>query len=200
MDKKTKAGPKIAEIAGKIVALLEPLSSDDRQKVINGSLTLLGEASSGGAPPSGASGSAGRAAGGGAKPDENLSGLSARGTNWMKQNGLTKAQIERVFDITSDGVTIIASRVPGKNNKEQTHNAYVLQGVSRLLASGETTIEDKAARQVCEDLGCYNKANHAAYMSDKGNVLAGSKGSGWKLTAPGLKHGAELVKQLNKEE
>src|SRR2546428_12197047 len=102
MDKKTKAGPKIAEIAGKIVALLEPLSSDDRQKVINGSLTLLGEASSGGAPPSGASGSAGRAAGGGGKPPEKLGGPFGRGKKWVKQKGRNQDPNEKVVDITSD--------------------------------------------------------------------------------------------------
>jgi hypothetical protein len=110
------------------------------------------------------------------------------------------AQVERVFDISNQGVTIIAPEVPGKSDKERTHNAYVLQGVSRLLASGEATFEDKDARKFCEDSGCYNKANHALYMGAKGNVLTGSKKSGWRLTAPGLKHGADLVKQLTKEE
>ena len=107
--------------------------------------------------------------------------------------GLTLAQVERVFDISNQGVTVIASEAPGKNDKQRTHNVYVLQGLSRLLASGEATFDDKDARKLCEDLGCYNKPNHALYMGDKGNLLTGSKGGGWKLTAPGLKHGAELV-------
>ena len=45
MDKKTKAGPKTAEITGKVVALLQSLESEDRRKVISASLTLLGETS-----------------------------------------------------------------------------------------------------------------------------------------------------------
>ncbi len=194
MDKKTKAAPKIAEIAGKIVALLEPLSSEDRQKAIKASLVMLGEASTAGAQAGGASGSPA-----GTSADPTLIGLSPRGTTWIKQNGLTLAQVEQVFDISNQGVNVIAQKAPGKNRKEQTRNAYVLLGLSRLLASGDATFDDKNARKVCDDLGCYDKTNHAAYMSDKGNVLTGSKGSGWKLTAPGLKHGAELVKQLTNE-
>lgn len=193
MDKKTKAAPKIAEIAGKIVALLEPLSSEDRQKAIKASLVMLGEASTA-AQAGGASGSPV-----GTSADPTLIGLSPRGTTWIKQNGLTLGQVEQVFDISNQGVNVIAQKAPGKNRKEQTHNAYVLLGLSRLLASGDATFDDKNARKVCDDLGCYDKTNHAAYMSDKGNVLTGSKGSGWKLTAPGLKHGAELVKQLTNE-
>src|SRR5258708_5437592 len=53
MDKKTNAAPKIAEIAKKIVALLEPLNSEDRQRAITASLVMLGEASTAGAPVGG---------------------------------------------------------------------------------------------------------------------------------------------------
>jgi hypothetical protein len=192
---KTKVGPKIAEIASKVFALLEPLASEDRQKVVKASLTLLGEASTDRTQNGGAS----RSESGGGAASQSIDGLSARATSWMKQHGLTVDQIERVFDITSDGVTVIASDASGKSAREKVHNAYVLQGLSRLLASGDATFDDKSARKVCEDLGCYDKNNHSTYMGDKGNLLAGSKEKGWKLTAPGLKHGAELVKQLTTE-
>jgi hypothetical protein len=33
-------------------------------------------------------------------------------------------------------------------------------------------------------------------MKDKGNKIAGSKDAGWKLTAPGLVHGATLIKEV----
>lgn len=33
-------------------------------------------------------------------------------------------------------------------------------------------------------------------MKDIGNVLNGSKNAGYKLTAPGLKEGASLVKRI----
>ncbi len=199
MDKKTKAGATIAEIAGKIVALLGPLNSEDRHKVIKGALVLLGEDSPAGTTGSESSSGTALRTGDAGKNDHNLRGLAAKATNWMTQNGLTAAQIERVFDITAEGVTVIAAEAPGKDSKSKTRNAYVLQGVSRFLASGESAFDDKSARKVCEELGCYNKGNHAAYMKDKGNLLTGSKGGGWRLTAPGLKHGAALVKELTKE-
>lgn len=199
MDKKIKAGSKTAEITGKVVALLEPLSSEDRQRVITASLTLLGEVLTGRAPGSGASGPAGQSAGESSKADQNSGDLPVKAKSWLRQTGLTMTQLEQVFNITSDGVTVIASEVPGKNKKEQTHNAYVLQGLSQLLASGDASFDDKSARQLCEDSGCYDANNHSTYMNDKRNVLTGSKKTGWKLTAPGLKHGANLVKQLTKE-
>jgi len=117
----------------------------------------------------------------------------------MRQYQLTLSQIGQVFHIADGEISIIASTAPGKNSKEQTHNAYVLQGISCLLASGNPSFTDKDARKVCQDLGCFNRGNHATYMGDKGNVLAGSKDKGWSLTGPGLKQGADIVKELTKE-
>jgi|ERR1700739_3025192 len=191
MDKKPKAAPKIADIAHKIYGLLEPLNSDERRKIINASLTLLGEATAG---ERAVGGGDSRVSTDGGKPDQNIEGIHPKAVHWMKQNGVTQAQLEEVFDITSEGMPVIISQAPGKNSKVQTHNAYVLQGISRLLATGDSTFDDKTARNLCGGLGCYNKGNHAVYMDEIGNQLTGSKDKGWKLTAPGLKHGASLIK------
>jgi hypothetical protein len=197
MVKTSSATPsKITEITAKVVKMLAPLASDERQKVIQASLTLLGEAGVG----FGGSDTSSLSAGGGdkGKTTSGVQGLSAKANSWVRQNGITSAQLEDVFDITAEGVAVIASTIPGKNGKEKTINAYVIQGVARLLVSGEGSFDDKSARELCETLGCYNSPNHAVYLSAVGNVLTGSKDKGWRLTAPGLKRGAELVKEITK--
>jgi hypothetical protein len=195
MEKKNKAKPNIADIASKMFHLLDPLTSEDRQRAMNGALAMLGEAPGQSAPtPVAVSGVAAAA------PGPNVIGLSPKGGAWMKQNGLTLDQVERVFDISNQGVDLMAAEAPGRNRKEQTRNTYVLVGLSRMLASGDANFADKDARKACEDLGCYDPANHAAYMNDRGNLLTGSKSTGWKLTSPGLKFGADLVKELTKKE
>ena len=65
-----------------------------------------------------------------------------------------------------------------------------------MVATGDSAFDDKSARALCKGSGCYSDANHSVYIKAKGNKLTGSKDSGWKLTAPGLKFGAELVKQI----
>jgi hypothetical protein len=186
---------KIADITMKVVKLLTPLDSDGRQKAIKASLTLLGEADVD--IDAGGSGSAG-GSGDGARGSATLPGLSPKATAWTKQNTLSKSQLEQVFDIDGTSVNVLGGGIPGKSSKDQTISAYILKGVAQLLATGEPTFDDKSARKLCVDLGCYNSANHAVYMNSMGNTITGSKDKGWKLTAPGLKKGADLIKEMTK--
>jgi hypothetical protein len=170
-----------------VVRILGPLDSEERQRVIQGALVVLRE-------PAKASG----------KPefDQELDGLTdstipTRARVWMRQNDLTGIQLSQVFDISDGEVTVISSGISGKNNSEKTIRAYVLAGLAGLLSSGDPVFDDKAARELCETLGCYDNTNHSKYMKDKGNNFVGDKDRGWKLTAPGLKFGALVVKSLS---
>lgn len=174
------------EEVGKIVQLLEPLESEERLRIISASLTLLGETSLS---------LASRAGGDNLVDDENTIDLPPRARTWMKQYGVTVEQIAQVFHLDDDGAEIIVAAIPGKNKKEQTFNAYVLTGIASLLATGDSSFDDKAARKLCENSGCYDSANHSAYMKRRGNEITGSKDKGWKLTSPGVKRGAELVRE-----
>jgi hypothetical protein len=170
----------------KVVEVLSPLSSEDRARVIGAALALLGDAQSKIAAP---------------KPSEldlddaELGNLSPRARSWMSQHGVSPVELQQIFHVADGEVEVIAT-VPGRNKKDQTYNAYVLTGLSQLLATGAPAFTDKAARALCEASGCYDSANHAAHLKDKGNEFTGSKDKGWTLTAPGLKRAAELIKEL----
>jgi hypothetical protein len=185
---------KITDVTTKVVKLLSGLDSRGRQKVIQASITLLGETEVD-LSASGANLGNGR---GGGSGSATLPGLSPKASAWIKQNSLVMPQLEQVFDIDGGNVSVIAGSVPGKSSKHQTIAAYVLRGVAQLLATGDPTFDDKSARKLCEDLGCYNSANHAVYMNAMGNNITGSKDKGWKLTSPGMKMGADLIKEMTK--
>jgi hypothetical protein len=178
---------KITEIASKLFDLLEPLGSDERKRVVQAAFTLLGDAPSDFLKP--------------VDHEEHHSekaadSLPPRAKSWAKQNGVSYGQLEQVFQIEGQDVEIIGSDVPGNNSKDKTHGAYVLAGIAALLANGEPKFDDEAGRSLCKSLGCFNEANHSAYMKDKGNDISGSKEKGWALTAPGLKRGATIIKAL----
>jgi hypothetical protein len=174
----------ITEIVATIVAELTPLGPEERQRVVQASLTLLGDAPIASIRKS-------------ADVDEDPDGgtLPIRARTWMKQNGLSLEQLHQVFHITDGDVEIIAADVPGDGRRERVRNAYVLLGIARLLSTGDAQFDDAGARALCERSGFYDQTNHMKYMRG-GNEFTGSKDKGWTLTAPGLKHGAGVVKTL----
>jgi hypothetical protein len=177
----------ITDIVAAIVRDLTPLSSDERHRVVQASLTLLGESAA-----TNTKSSVIDAQPGIADNDE----FSAQSRMWMKQNGLSSEQIHQVFQKGSEGIEIFA-QIPGKTNRDKVRNAYVLLGVARLLSSGEAKFDDKAARALCEHSGFFDGTNHMKYMKG-GNEFVGSRDSGWTLTSPGKKYGANLVAELSK--
>src|SRR6185369_20111 len=123
---------------------------------------------------------------------------SSQAKVWMKQNNIGIDELQQLFYVADGKVDIITSEMPGKDQKAKTINAYVLQGIANLLVVGDSKFEDKIARSLCTKSGCYSAANHSVYIKAVGNRLAGSKDAGWTLTSPGLKYGAELIRELTK--
>jgi len=154
--------------------LLEPLDPAQRTKVIKAALTLLGDDIDIEREKSKT------------KKDEQEpggDGLRAKARTWARTH-LDGGKVE------------FAAEAPGKTGKQKTVNAYILTGLAQFLQTGEAKFDDKTARAVCKAMGCLDESNHAYNLKGKGNALSGSKDSGWTLTGPGLKAGAELVKGL----
>jgi hypothetical protein len=184
---------KTTEIVTEIVELLTPIDSAERARVIQASLTLLGDEFP--AVPSRAGSD------GGGVPEDDRSAtatLPTRARTWMKQNGVSLDELQQVFLLDNGSAEVIAGDIPGKNKKEKTYSAYILTGLSKLLSTGSPTFDDKIARALCESSGCYDKANHSVHINNRGNEFTGTKERGWTLTAPGLKRSADLIKEMTK--
>jgi hypothetical protein len=177
------ASKSITDVVAIIVRELTEFSSEERQRAVQASLTILGESSIAAARTS----SDVRGEEAGASFD-----VPARARTWIRQNDLSDDQLVQVFHFDNGNVEVITPSVPGKNNRERVRNAYVLLGIAQLLASGEPRFDDKAARALCEQQGFYDHTNHMKHMKG-GNEFTGSKDKGWVLTSPGLKCGAVLV-------
>jgi len=169
----------ITEAVSTIVGELAGFSPEERQRIVRASLTLLGDT------PQNASGHA--------DEDTDDAQFPAKARMWMKRYGVTAEQLAHVFHRDGDDVKIIAT-IPGATKREQVINAYVLSGVAKLLASGESRFDDKSARALCESGGFFDGSNHMKYM--KSSLFTGSRDKGWVLTAPGLETGAGVVIEI----
>jgi hypothetical protein len=131
----------------------------------------------------------------GASNDASGGTYSAAINTWMRQNALSSEEVGQVFHFKDDGSFDIHD-VPGTSKKDKTLNTYILAGVGTFLMKNERAFDDATARGFCERLGCYDRANHAAHLKAKHPEFSGDKKKGYSLTHPGVKRGAELVKEL----
>jgi hypothetical protein len=177
----------VTEVVAAIVSELTPLGSEERRRVIQASLVLLGDAPSAFEKNPRLD----------ERHDVGDEDLPARARAWIKQNGLSLEQMHQVFHLRGTDVEIIASNIPGNSNRDKVRHAYLLMGAARLITLGEPRFDDKEARSLCERFGIFDGTNHTKYVKG-GNELAGSKDKGWALTAPGLKQAALLISELSR--
>jgi hypothetical protein len=181
------AKPDLPTLATDLYKLLEPHEPDVRQRAIRAAMVMLGGDAQAAAAPLTVD-----------ETDEDQGGpaLSPKVKGWMRTYGITREQLGNVFHLDGGNSEVLPTEAPGKNGKEKTINAYVLTGILAFLQNGEAKFDDKTARDVCRAMGCLNEGNHAYYLKGRGNVLGGTKDAGWMLTGPGMKLGAELIKNL----
>jgi hypothetical protein len=186
-DEKTSTKNVVAAVP-KLVQLLEPLTPDERQRAISAAMILFGQS----APVQSGNQSV-------SELHEVGEGICAKAANWMKKNAITREQLDHVFSIEGDTIDVIAARMPESGKRKQTTQAYVLCGVRSFLRNGDLNFSDADARDLCIKVGCYDSPNHATYTTGFGNLITGSKDSGWRLTNPGLRVGAQIIDQLASE-
>jgi hypothetical protein len=181
----------IPSVASKLYELLEPLEPPMRKRAVKATLTMLGDDDVD-LESENPKGKRTEETDGGADGSD----LPRKVQTWMKSHSVSEDHLHHTFHIENGKVELIAGESPGKTGKERTINAYVLAGLTQFLETGETKFDDKGARAVCKSLGCLDESNHAYNLKGKGNLIGGTKDSGWMLTGPGLKAGAELVKSM----
>lgn len=174
----------ITDVVKTIVEELTSLESDERKRAVQAALMILGEDA--------------------LKPQvieaekdnvEDAEMLPARVRIWMRQNDLSFDEVQQAFHIESGAVEFIGE-IPGKTNKVKVRNAYILTGISAYLLTGEQRFDDVVARALCSRFGIYDHTNHSKYLKG-GNEFTGSRERGWTLTNPGLKAGANLIKEVS---
>ena len=162
--------PSLPDVVGEVYKLLDPLDPADRQKVIKSALTLLGEEVGDGTVATASR----------MFPSDE-SELGSKATRWISQNGIVASVIDEIFHKEGDKVEVIVSDVPGQGKKTKTQNCYLISGIRSLLESDDPKFSEAEAISLCKHMGCYDQPNHAKTRNDFGNIVAGSKSSGFTL-------------------
>jgi len=174
----------------KVYQILEPMSTEDRRRVISGTLALLGDSGV-------LRDSEPRADVHTSNPVEADTKINEKAELWMKTNDVSNDNLEQVFHWADSGeIVTLASAVPDGTKKEQTANAILLLGVQSLLQNGSPNFSNGRIVEFCNEVGCYDKNNHTANRKSLGTKISGSVKDGFVLPAPGLKAAASLVKSI----
>lgn len=175
----------MAGVVGQLMQVLEPLQSLERKRAVGAALMLLGDAEvpevrREEVPQDGDEGRFGER-------------LGTKARAWMRQNGVSRAQLEPFFDLESDAAAVLGvpSMLP---KKDQVIAAYLFMGIAALLSKGEPSFSDKDARELCASLGCYDVTNHSKSLHALGSRVIRKNGD-CRLTTPGLRDAAELLKR-----
>jgi hypothetical protein len=190
----------IAAVTTEMFALLEPCSTEERQRVTKAVFALLGDdLPLGAGVPSRATG--GRATG--SDPSETANSdlvLGPRARSWARQHKLADNDLEKVFYFHEGKVDIHVNEAPGNSKREQTINCYLLLGLRSFLENDASSFSDSDAMALCKHTGAYDKNNHPKFRNALGNLVTGSKENGFELAGPGLKAIGELIAERGKEE
>jgi hypothetical protein len=125
------------------------------------------------------------------------SGFSDKANAWIKKNEIEAATLDEMFHLDDGKVELILAKAIGKSKRAQTVNTYILTGLAAFLETGDPAFSDETARAYCQHLGCYDSPNHSNYVKAFENKITGSKGTGWKLTAPGLVAAASMIRSTH---
>jgi hypothetical protein len=180
-----------AELALELYTLLAPHPADTRVKAMHAAMTLLDDE----LPQSKATNRSGGGDTSGSAGEFADLNLGPRAQKWVQRHGVTRGMLDEIFHITSEGVEVTASAVPGTSKREMTLNCYLLEGLRGLLRSDQPLLNEQDAIATCKRLTAYDKNNHTTHRSAIGNKMSGTKPN-FTLTGPGEIAAAELVKQM----
>jgi hypothetical protein len=131
-----------------------------------------------------------------AGPESEAEGVSPVALKWIKRSGLTASGLSALFSLGVDEIDLVAKKVPGENKKDRMHSVLLLKGIAAYLSTGVARVTHEQVKEACLHYDAFDTANFAAYLKSFSAEVAGTKESGYTLTARGLTNATEIIKSL----
>jgi hypothetical protein len=132
----------------------------------------------------------------GTEESDTSEGVSPVALKWMKRSGLTASSLSALFSLGVDEIDLVAKKVPGENKKDRMHNVLLLKGIAAYLSTGVARVTHEQVKEACLHYDAFDTNNFASYLKSFSAEVAGTKGSGYTLTARGLTNATEIIKSL----
>jgi hypothetical protein len=131
-------------------------------------------------------------------PEENEAseGISPVALKWMRRSGFTPSGLSALFSLGVDEIDLVAKKVPGENKKDRMHSVLLLKGIAAYLSTGVARVTHEQVKEACLHYDAFDTANFATYLKSFSAEVAGTKDSGYTLTARGLTNATEIIRSF----
>jgi len=127
---------------------------------------------------------------------DDFEGISSVAIKWMKRSGLSASSLSGLFSLGVDEIDLVAKSVPGDNKKERMHSVLLLKGIAAYLSTGVARVTHEQIKEACLHYDAFDTNNFATHLKSFGSEVAGTKDSGYTLTARGLTNATAVIKTL----
>lgn len=132
----------------------------------------------------------------GAEDADDSEGISPVAVKWMKRNSLSASSLSTLFSLGVDEIDLVAKTVPGDNRKQRMHSVLLLKGIAAYLSTGVARVTHEQLKEACLHYDAFDGINFATHLKSFAAEAAGTKGSGYTLTARGLTNATELIRSM----
>src|SRR5260370_11364031 len=110
---------------------------------------------------------------------DELEGISPVARKWISRNGLQAKQLWTIFSLSTDGVDLIATTVPGESKRQRMRNVFLLTGIAAYLGSGAARFSHQQVKEACLHYDAFDSANFSANLKHFSREVTGSKDTGY---------------------
>ncbi len=125
-------------------------------------------------------------------------GISPVALKWMKRGGLAASSLSALFSLGVDEIDLVARNVPGENKKDRMHSVLLLKGIAAYLSTGVARVTHEQLKEACLHYDAFDTNNFSTHLKSFAAEVAGTKESGYTLTARGLTTATEIIKEIIK--
>ncbi len=117
-------------------------------------------------------------------------------SQFVKEHDLN-GTLSQVFHLEDSKCGIIVNDLKTPKKAQRQVRLGLLVGVKHIVEEGVPNIPDQELRDLCTTYAAYDESNFASYMKKQKHLFVKTD-TGWKLTKPGEKEAANLIKELGK--
>jgi hypothetical protein len=130
------------------------------------------------------------------QPSDDVEGINAVALKWIRRSNLNPKSLQKLFSLGIDEIDLVAKTVPGTSKRERMRGVLLLKAIAAYLGTGAARVTYEQLKEASLHYNAYDATNFASHIKSFAPDVAGTKESGFTLTARGLTSATDLVREM----